>query len=136
MSFLRDAENVEGLPAAPEEAINTIKTAIEFVDTKASESLFELVKHYQVHNARFAKDTNEDALEVSDRMYDTVYLRGLVNQLFEFARMETEDIPDGEMKRDTMLNALRSCVGLVVYVDVEHEFQPVIALIENRHPEE
>ncbi|MBL6948735.1 MAG: hypothetical protein ISR51_08665 [Rhodospirillales bacterium] len=76
LNFLRDPENVENLPTAPDGAINTIKTAIEFVDPKPAEGLFDLVKHYQIHNARLSKDLDDGPHEITDRMYDTIYLRG------------------------------------------------------------
>jgi hypothetical protein len=132
-TYLTDGENTDQIPDAPIDAINAIKSAIEFVDPQSAKKLFELVVHYQIHNSRLDTHTFQSRPEI--QMYDTVYLRALANWLFEFARNEIDVVPDTRLSREDLSSALRQCVGVAKYYSNEDKFAGVIEYIANKHPE-
>ena len=134
VAYLRNADDNRQIPDAPAEAISVIKGSIEYVDPESAHKVFELIAHYQVHNARLSghKDENDQA-ENDARIYDTVKLRSLVNRLFEYARNEVDAVPDVEINRDDMVSALRLCVGLGEYFGNEDKFAGVLSIINRRY---
>lgn len=83
------------VPNEPQEAIATIKFAIEYMDNDTAQVMMEMVIHYQIHNARLeflVEDFVEhspvaETLSVAERMYDLVKLSYMVGRLFPFARV-------------------------------------------------
>lgn len=132
-TYLRNGKGTDQIPNAPIDAINSIKSAIEFVDPQSAEKLFELIVHYQIYNSRLYTDTFGSQPEI--QMYDTVYLYALSTRLFEFARNEIDVVPDAELSREYLLSALRQCVGVARYYGNENEFAYIENHIRDRHPE-
>lgn len=136
VAYLRIADDDRQIPDTPAEAISVIKSSIEYVDPVSAHKLFELITHYQVHNARLSRHTEQnDQLENDIRICDTVKLRFLLDQLFEYARNEVDVVPDVEINRDGMVVALRGCVGFAEYAGNEETFAGVRALINMRYPQ-
>ncbi|MCZ6741024.1 MAG: hypothetical protein O7D27_02560 [Alphaproteobacteria bacterium] len=132
LSYLMQRDEDHDIPEAPVEAINVVKSSIEYVDPDSAKKLFELVVHYQVHNSRL----RGGGFENTQSIYDAVYLRALVDRLFEFARNEVDTVPDIPIGREAMMTALRVGIGLGRFLDIQQELQPVIEMIERRHPEQ
>lgn len=140
VNYLVNGNKDTGLPDRPTGAIDVIKSAVEFADPESAKSLFNVVTHYQIHNARLGRydETTGDhtsPTEVNDRVYDSIFLRALVDGLFEFARNEIETAPSTEITRQKMLSALRQCIGVAKYYATEKKYEPVIDLINNKIPD-
>ena len=109
---------------------------MEYVDSDSAEKLFELIVHYQINNSRLSGHSiTNNHRENTERMCDTVYLRALVNRLFEYARNKVEAVPDAEVSREDMRSALVSCVGPDEYYSHEAKYASVIEIIDRRHSE-
>lgn len=136
MKYLMGADGVDRLPDAPGDVISVVKSCVEYVDSDSAEKLFDLIVHYQIHNSRLLEFRRTDnPTQKNDRMYDTVYLRALVNRLFEYARNKVEFVPDADVSRDDVISALHICVGINEYYSDESRYKSVIDIIDRRHSE-
>ena len=133
---LMGADGFDQMPDTPADAIGIVKSWVEYLDSESAEKLFDLIVHYQIHNSRLSgyRRTDKPAKN-AERMYDTVYLRALVNRLFEYARNEVEVVPNPEVSHDDIMAALRICVGLGEYYSDEAIYASVIEVIDRRHSE-
>lgn len=135
VAYLSDINNSNQLPDVPVEAISAIKSSVEYVDPQSAHKIYDLVVHYQIHNSRLEGRTERNTKYANDqRIYDSVYMRALVDRLFNFARNEVSTVPETEISRKEMLTALRVCVGLGKYFQNEGIFAGVIKMIEERFP--
>lgn len=135
VTYLMDTAVTVQIPEPPSEAISIIKSSVEYVDPKSAHKMFELIVHYQIHNSRiFDHEKRENEIENSEAIYDTVYLRSLVNRLFEYARNEVDVVPAAELSRADLESALRACVGFEYYGN-EGKYSPVMEIIERRYSE-
>lgn len=98
-------------PGSPRDAISAVKNSIEHVDLISARQLFELVKFYQLHNARFMAyaDSGGGGL-ANDELCDLAHLQFLINNLFEFARGEIEVAPEPDASQSEMVTALKNCI--------------------------
>jgi len=122
----------EGLPTKAVDAINALKSTIEFIDTQPAEKVFELVSLYQVHNARLYSGRDHRGPELAERMYDTARLRYYVERLYEYARNEAETVVEGESRRD-LVSALKQAVTLQEYVSNQQRYAATMTIIARRH---
>lgn len=131
---MSDEQNRE-LPGPPSDAINVLKTSVEYIDPISAQKLFKIVVFYQIHNSRFFanQDPNSEHTK-AQRIYDAVKLRALIDQIYEYARNEVSVVPDTELNNSDMKTALRTCGGLDYYFQHENEFSSVLQLIDQRHP--
>ena len=131
-----DADSLVQLPDTPADAISVVKSCMEYVDSDSAEKLFDLIVHYQIHNSRLSDYRRTDnPTKNAEGMYDTVYLRALVNRLFEYARNQVKVVPNAEVSHDDIMSALRICVGLSEYYGHEARYASVIKVIDRRHSE-
>jgi hypothetical protein len=126
MSFL-DGRN-EGLPDKATDAINILKSTIEFIDTQPAGKVFELVSFYQVHNARLYSGREHRSPEIADRMYDTALLRFYVDRLYDYARNETEVVAEGESIPE-IVSALKQAVTLTEFVGNQQRYESALRKI-------
>lgn len=123
------------VPEKPKDSIDYLKAVIEFIDTSASERVFELTSFYQVHNARFYEHIQHPKTHhLDERKYDVVRLRCMVHSLFGYARNEEDESPTPDIGRDDIISALRQTVGLEYYVTHEEIYAGVVDIINRRHP--
>lgn len=121
-------------PKRPIEAVDVLKSGIEFVDNVSSKRIYELVSFYQVHNARlFAYVPPIHGLEAADRLYDTARLRCLIDSLFPFGRNEVANAPQGKLSKEEMISALRILVSANYRSDYEERYDKVCEMIAQRH---
>jgi hypothetical protein len=133
--FLMSTEQNRESPSPSSDAINVLKTSIEYIDPVSARKLFKIVVFYQIHNARFFDDYAQGAQYQKVRqIYDAVHLRALIDQVFEYARDNAEAIPDTDLNNDNMKAALRTCAGLDWYLQHEKDLTPVVKLIDERYP--
>jgi hypothetical protein len=119
---------------APTDAINTLKSGIEFVDTDAAAKVFELVSFYQVHNARLLPSTHPiHDPEAGDRLYDTTKLRCFVDRLFPYARNEVLAAPQGNPTQKDMMTALKIITGMAYPTHHKERYERVCYFITKRH---
>lgn len=122
-------------PSRPDEAVSTIKAAIEFVDAEAAEQLLELTKFYQIHNSRLSHfRAGNHGIELTERQYDSIRLRWLADRLYGYAR-GNDDHQAHRTERDQMISALHACVGFNAYLDNEPKWARLLQHIEQRHPD-
>lgn len=121
-------------PAAPTDAINALKNAIEFVDNETAKTVFELVSFYQVHNARlFAYTPPIAGPEAADRLYESTRLIALVNRLFPYARNEVQKAPQEEPSQEDMMNALKAITGIGYRKEYAERYGQVCERITKKH---
>ncbi len=136
VAYLLGNDDSDRVPNAPESAIGVIKNSIEYVDPVSARKLFELVVHYQIHNSRLQGHDGKKTVYVNgERIYDSVYLRALVNQLFEYARDEVEAVPIAKLKRADLTTALYDCVGPGSIHRSDETLAPLLEIIKRRTPD-
>ncbi len=129
------------MPPLPERAIDTLKLVIEHIAADASRRTFELLSHYQVHNARLQariSDSSEfkaDSPDWENAMYDVALLQTFANSLYDYARNKADTSPTGEPDRKDLYAGLVQAVGMVKFYGDEDRFRPVVKLIEQYHPD-
>ena len=129
-------EETAPAPALVVESMKVIKASIEHVEEDAAKQLLELVRNYEVHNARHLHRQEEDRLpqsELQDKKYDTVLLRCLANRLFPFARNEVKtgnlDKPTYEEMKTAYKNSLQQ-FGIVTSGSLDNS---LLEKIRSRH---
>ncbi len=132
--YLR-AEATHALPVTPDNAMEQIKSGIEFVDPQSSERLYEVAVRYQTHRVRIGDYSQQSTANRADRLYDTTCLQALANSLFKFARNEEDIAPNAALRRRDMMEALNNVLGPGEYQRSEAEFVDVVARIDRRHGE-
>lgn len=132
--LMSDRQNRE-LPAPPSDAMNVLKSSVEYIDPISAQKLFEIIVFYQIHNSRFYgyKDQSGEHIKLQ-RLYDAVKLRALIDHVYEYARKEVDTIPDLELKNSNMKTALKTCASLDYYFQNESRFLPVLHIIDQKHP--
>lgn len=124
-------QNDEFTPVDPPVgAISTLQNAIEFVDDRAAGRLFELVSWYQVWDSRIR---SSDGFDFDTAIYDSVLLAAYTDSMYEYARNETDEVPNGLPTQLEMKSALRTSVGLPRFLQNEDRFSAVVSRIEKRH---
>lgn len=127
-------------------ALCVLKTAIEFVDSKTADSIYELVIHYQVHNARLEEVVRNQQSSIGniDRpLYDAVKLYALASRLFgyarrsDYSRKNVHSVANNRLALKDMCSALNAIYGhyetIMPYNDPA--MQGVLKEIELFHPE-
>jgi hypothetical protein len=120
-----------GAPSKPNEAIEKLKVAIEFVDTQPAKAIFELVSFYQVHNSRLFSDQPRVGGDNADAQayYDAAKLFFLTNRLYDYARNQAETVDD-QMNPDVLLDELKGVVGIGYYFGNEERYAGAVEKIE------
>ncbi len=126
----------ETIPQPPVAALNTLKSVIEYIDTREATKTFELVSWYQVQHARLVGSKKPKALETAEMLYDATLLQCQVNRLFDYARNEEEKKRPEKPTRDEMTGSLKNAVTLEVWAMRNGEFKEVIEMIKRRHEPE
>ncbi|MFT4077827.1 hypothetical protein [Rhodomicrobium sp.] len=121
-------DNNRERPNSPDEVIKILVEKIEFLPANASKKIFEIIKQYQIMEAR----TRTRDRQTNDHIYEFSYLRALADSLFEFAREETNQVQEREPTRDNMVCALDGMLGLDRYHH-QHVYDQVLERI-NRAP--
>jgi hypothetical protein len=121
-------------PDLPTDAISALKNAIEFVESGAARTIFELISFYQVHNSRlFSPHTSPAGPEAADRLFDTTRLRCLVDRLFSYARNEVETVPENKPTQKDMMTALKIVATLPYVSEHKERYERVRDLIAKRY---
>lgn len=135
---VKDDEHTNILPQ-PMEYIDTLKASIEFLDKDTSESVFELVSFYQIHNARLENLLYHNETPVNgaktDALYDAVRLYALAVRLFEYARNEVSSIKNSKLSLQHMHSALNGVYGFTKKKIAcwDSDITPVVEKIEREH---
>lgn len=109
------------LPLAPEEALRTLKWAVEHLDGSGADAVVDLLVEYQVHRARI-EDGGRYMLD-GDKLHDCMLLRYRASSLFDFARgtskSASRSYPSFSEVED-VLQAFQLLIGEVSDQVVEH----------------
>lgn len=120
-------------PIAPTDAIQTLKAVIEYIDDSEAGATFVLVSWYQVQHARIINFNNRNRLEGNEYIYDVALLQSYVNDLFDYARNESQSVERQKPSKHEVENGLKSALGLNVWVREDGRISEVKELIARRH---
>lgn len=121
-------------PDRPDDAINALKNAIEYVDSSAAEPLFELIAFYQVHNSRlFSPHSLRVGPEAADRLFDTARLRCMIDRLFSYARNEVHKVSEIKPTQKDMKEALNLATPIGYASLYKERYDRVLELIAKRY---
>ncbi len=127
------------MPPLPTEGIETLKLVITHIDNNASHRVFELLGHYQVHNARLnslissGHPLNSNSPDWTQALYDVSLLQAQVNSLYDYGRNNTEKGPEGKLTVKDIKAGMTNAIGLVAYLDNEERYKPTVDMITRIH---
>lgn len=86
---------IEIPPEKPEHAMNVFKDNIGYLDKKTARTIDRLTFFYQIYNSRletFSEENQPSNTTMLDRLYEWVHFQCMLNQIFEYARGEVNQI--------------------------------------------
>ncbi|MEM6463300.1 MAG: hypothetical protein AAF724_15425 [Pseudomonadota bacterium] len=99
--------------------VSRLSEAIEFLEDSAADRLYEILRQFQICDARLAgyferlvQNDQPNDFETEDRLVDISEVRALTNTLFEYARNQTDKGPAEGLSADEWLSGLSSCVDI------------------------
>lgn len=124
------------IPQRPDDEIKVIADTIEFSPRPAGLKMAKLISQLQVNAVRMQPyaeaEPTQDEFDTS--FYDVIELRCRINNMFEFARNETNQIPATESRAE-MINALKNVMTLRRYTDSTRDGRLIrlVETIKRRH---
>lgn len=126
------------MPRLPSENIDALKLVIEHVERDAAQRIFELLNHYQIHNARLEDFFRLNPVRpisgpnIDQLFFDVTKLYALTVSLFDYARNGIQKDQRQSITYDEMFSALRNVMGLRVFGVNEERYESVLELVRRR----
>jgi|GEM_PF-3516334 len=125
------------LPEKPVESIGVLKLNIRYSDIKTSQSLFEIISFYQVHNSRLEAYHESLAMNKTENMlYDIAKLYHFFNSLFSYARNEAKTVNRIFPSKEEMEKSVKDVIGRDRVYNERTKFEHIFADAEKHRATE
>ena len=104
----------------PQDALQSLKSSIEYVDDPAAIEIAKLISRYQISRVRVLELDRRNQNAVLDRYYDHIELRHIIDGLFPYARRETAQFEGNPASAERYLLALDECATLGMTITPEN----------------